>query len=373
MKITPFELERYFAKHEFSTPFLLSCSDAEPLLMNELLAMADQETRSLWDNLTLGYTESQGHALLLKEIANLYEGISPESIVEIIPEEGIFIAMNVLLEPDDHVITTFPGYQSLFEVATSIGCQVSKWMPDLANGIKFSLDELNSLIRENTKLIVINFPHNPTGAMLSNSGLNQLLDLAGKNDIWVFSDEMYRLSEQNPADRLPSVCEIFPSGVSLSGLSKSFSLPGLRVGWLSSMNLSVIEKIKTFKDYTTICGSAPSEILAIMALRAKATILALNKAIISNNLEFLTEFFDKHKSAFSWHRPSAGTICFPKLLLDISIESFCKTLMEKNGVMLVPSSVIGLPSNHFRIGFGRKNMPEVLEKLADFITEMGYV
>lgn len=372
MKINPFTLERYFAKYEFSVPHQLSCSDAEPLSLKEVLAMADQETHALWQNLSLGYTDSQGHPLLLKEIANLYKDISPDSIVEIVPEEGIFIAMNVLLEPGDHIITTFPGYQSLFEIAVSIGCQVSKWMPDLEHGCRFSLQDLKHLIRENTKLIVINFPHNPTGALLSRTELEELIDVANDKGIQIFSDEMYRFTEQNQADRLPSVCELYPKGISLFGLSKSFSLPGLRVGWLVSPNLYVIEKIKTFKDYTTICGSAPGEILAIIALRARDGILARNQSIISKNLEILDSFFEEHKSIFSWHRPIGGTVCFPKLLLDVSIDHFCELLMEKKGVMLLPASVIGFPGNHFRIGFGRKNMYEVIEKLVDFLTEMGY-
>ena len=373
MKINSFTLERYSAKYEFTAPFLLSCSDAEPLTLKELIEMSDEETYSLWQNLSLGYTESQGHPLLLKEIAVLYKDISPDSIVEIVPEEGIFITMNVLLEPEDHIITTFPGYQSLFEIAASIGCQVSRWIPDLEHGYKFSLQDLKHLIHENTKLIVINFPHNPTGALLSRAELEELIEVANNKGIQIFSDEMYRFTEQNQTDRLPSVCELYPKGISLFGLSKSFSLPGLRVGWLLSSDNSVIEKIKTFKDYTTICASAPSEILAIIALRSKETILERNRAIISNNLEILDGFFKEYKSIFSWHRPIGGTVCFPKLLLDVSIDHFCELLMEKKGVMLLPSSVVGFQSNHFRIGFGRKNMSVALERLVDFLAEMGYI
>ena len=372
MKITPFELERYFAQHEFSSPFLLSCSDAEPLQMKELLQMADQESRLLWENLTLGYTESQGHSLLLREIAKQFDGISSKSIVEIIPEEGIFIAMNVLLEAGDHVITTFPGYQSLFEIAISIGCQVDKWLPELEDENKFSLDGLKALIRNNTRLIVINFPHNPTGALLDHAEMEELIEIAKNKGIHIFSDEMYRYTEQNQADRLPAVCEIYSKGISLSGLSKSFSLPGLRVGWLASSDEVIIDKIKIFKDYTTICGSAPSEILALIALRAKDTILARNQSIISRNLKILSDFFEENKSTFSWHRPIAGTTCFPKLLLDISIDKFSKLLMEKKGVMILPASVIGFPSNNFRIGFGRENMPDVLEKVTNFLAEMRF-
>ncbi len=373
MKIKPFTLERYFAKYEFSAPYLLSCSDAEPLTLTELLGMADEEIHTLWENLSLGYTESQGHHLLLHEIAELYEGITPEHVVEVVPEEGIFIAMNILLELEDHVITTFPGYQSLFEIAVSIGCQVSKWQPDFAHGFRFSVNDLKQLVRENTKLIVINFPHNPTGALLSHAELQEVIILAKEKGICVFSDEMYRFSELTHTDRLPSVCELYPKGISLFGLSKSFSLPGLRVGWLVSRDINLIEDIKSYKDYTTICGSAPSEILAIIALRAREAILTRNRAIISHNLRILDEFFREHDAVFTWHKPHGGTVGFPELLLDIPVDQFCGQLLEKKGVLLLPASVIGSHSNHFRIGFGRRDMPEVLGKLAEFLKEKGYI
>lgn len=373
MKIKPFALERYFAKHEFSSPYLLSCSDAEPLNLKELLDMAGEETHALWENLSLGYTESQGHPLLLQEIAKLYEGITPKHIVEIVPEEGIFIAMNVLLEPEDHVITTFPGYQSLFEIAVSIGCQVSKWQPDFARSLKFSINGLKRLVRENTKLIVINFPHNPTGALLSRAELQEIVALAKEKNIHIFSDEMYRFTELTTTDCLPSVCELTPNGVSLFGLSKSFSLPGLRVGWLVSHDLALIENIKSYKDYTTICGSAPSEILAIIALRAKEAILARNHSIITHNLEVLDEFFEDHNTIFTWHKPYGGTVGFPEMRLDIPVDDFCKQLLKQKGVLLVPASVIGCQRNHFRVGFGRRGMPEALEKLPEFLDETGYI
>ncbi len=167
MKIKPFELERYFAKYEFTSKYLLSSSDCESLSLNELLQMADAETHYLWENLKLSYTESTGHPKLKKEIAKLYTTISPEEINVMVPEEGIFVAMNCILEKGDHVISTFPGYQSLFEIANSLGCEVSKWIPEYKNGWQFNIEKLNSIVTENTKLIVINFPHNPTGATIS--------------------------------------------------------------------------------------------------------------------------------------------------------------------------------------------------------------
>ena len=339
MKIQPFVLERYFAKHEFSAPYLLSCSDAEPLTLKELLGMADDETSALWEDLSLGYTESQGHPLLLGEIAALYNGLSPENIVEVVPEEGIFIAMNILLNPDDHVIVTHPGYQSLSEIAISIGCQVSKWLPDFDTGMRFFVKDLKDLIQDNTRLIVINFPHNPTGALLTRGELEEIISLSASKDIVIFSDEMYRYSELNPSDQLPSVCEGYKNSLSLCGLSKSFSLPGLRVGWLASHSAAMIEAINAFKDYTTICGSAPGEILAIMALRAKEDILSRNRAIIQNNLQVLDAFFNKHSDLFDWQKPLGGTIGFPELLLDRSVDDFCQQLLAQKGIMLVPASV----------------------------------
>jgi aspartate/methionine/tyrosine aminotransferase len=367
MKIEPFALERYFAKHEFSAPYLLSCSDAEPLSLNELLDMADEETRGLWEKLSLGYTESQGHPLLLKELASLYESITPQNVVEVIPEEGIFIAMNVLLEAGNHMITTYPGYQSLSEIALSIGCRVSKWQPDFSQGMRFAVEDLYSLVQEDTKLIVINFPHNPTGALISRNELDAVIQLASAKGIIVFSDEMYRYTEVDAANRLPSVCEIYKHGISLFGLSKSFSLPGLRVGWLASQDCSLVKAVNSYKDYTTICASAPSEILAIIALRAKEKILSRVGEITSRNLKILDAFFREFESVFRWIRPLGGTIGFPELLLEKSVDDFCEELLAEKGVLLLPASVIGHDSNHFRIGFGRANMPDALKRLAEFI------
>lgn len=367
MKIKPFALERYFARYEFSAPYLLSCSDAEPLTLAELLNLANPQAKHLWENLSLGYTDSQGHPLLLEEIAGIYNGISPEQIVEVIPEEGIFIAMNVLLEAGDHVVVTHPGYQSLSEIARSIGCEVSWWEPNMANDMSFSIADLANLIKPSTKLIVINFPHNPTGALITHTEQQNLIDLASRNNICVFSDEMYRYSEVYPDDRLPAIIEKYEKGVSLCGLSKSFSLPGLRTGWLASHDNTFIESVKTFKDYTSICGSAPSEILALIALQAKDKILARNKVIFNHNLSILEEFFETHENFFRWVKPKGGTIIFPELLLEISADTFCQTLLHKKGIMLLSASIIGYAGNHVRIGFGRRNMPVALNHLTDYL------
>jgi aspartate/methionine/tyrosine aminotransferase len=370
MKIKPFELERYFAKYEFSTKYLLSSSDCESFALNEVLQMADPETNYLWENLKLSYTESAGHPLLKEEITKLQTSISTEEINVMAPEEGIFIAMNCILKRGDNVISTFPGYQSLFEIANSIGCTVSKWQPDYNNGWYFDIEKLKSLIQNNTKLIVINFPHNPTGATISENELAEIIELCRKNNIFLFSDEMYRFLEYNVADRLPSACDIYENAISLFGMSKSFALPGLRIGWLTSKNKALMQQIAEFKDYTTICNNAPSEILSIIALRNKEYIFSRNLGIIEENIELLNSFFAKYKHLFSWQPPKASPISFPELKAKISIEKFCFNLAEQKSVMLLPANVYSYEGNNFRIGFARKNMAESLKKLEEFVLEM---
>jgi len=369
MKINPFKLERYFAKYEFSAPYLLCPSDCEALSMNELLEMSDEASLKMWEDLKLGYTESQGHPTLREEISKLYQTISPEDVMVLAPEEGIFIAMNAILEEGDHVIATFPGYQSLYEVANAIGCKVSKWTPRKKDEWNFEPEDLENLIEDNTKLIVINFPHNPTGATISENSLRKIIDIARQHNIVVFSDEMYRFLEHEAASRIPSACDLYENAVSLFGMSKSFGLAGLRIGWLTTKNNDLFQNFAIYKDYTTICNSAPGEILAIMALRAKNQILERNMNIIQNNLRLLDDFFREYKELFAWAKPKAGPIGFPELKADKPVSEFCTELVEKQGVMLLPASQYDYEGNNFRIGFARKNMPRALSQLKAYINK----
>src|SRR5262245_42760663 len=209
MQIEPFTLERYFAKYEFSVPYLLSSSDCDGWAMSELLDLADPETLELWQTLRLGYTDSLGHPLLRQQIASLYKGVQPEQVLVVTPEEGIFLAMNCLLQQGDHVICTFPGYQSLYQVAHALGCEVTRWQPEENAGWRFDPEFLRRAIRPNTKLIVWNFPHNPTGSLPSRADFQTMIAIAQQYNVRIFSDEMYWLLEVDPSDRLPSAVEVW--------------------------------------------------------------------------------------------------------------------------------------------------------------------
>lgn len=373
MKINPFILERYFAKYEFTVKHLLSSSECESLEMRDVLAMADGESRELWDNLKLSYTESQGHPLLREEIAGLYQNSKKEDILGVVPEEGIFIAMNTILNQGDHIIVTTPTYQSLYEIANSLGCTVSNWPLTVENGCwNLDIDVLKTMFTEKTKLLIINFPNNPTGFLPTEAFFQELLDFVRQKGIYLFSDEMYWLLEHKKNRRLPSVADVYERGVSLCGLSKSFGLPGLRIGWLSTRDKSLMENLMSFKDYTTICSSAPSEVLGIIALRNKEKIVSRNRQIIEENLTISRAFFEQYQHLFEWLEPDAGSIAFPRLKATIPVNDFCEAAITEKNIMIVPGTVLGYSGNHFRIGYGRRNLQTIYNELGEFIQENNF-
>lgn len=369
MKIAPFALERYFAKYEFSAQHLLSSSDCEALSLAELLAMADAETTRLWEELKLGYTETPGHPLLRETIAEIYTGIDAENILVMAPEEGIFLLMHALLEPGDHVVCAFPVYQSLHEVARAIGCEVSPWEPDEEHGWWFDVELLGEKIQANTKLVVVNFPHNPTGHIPPQEDFEATVDLARRQGVYLLSDEMYRFLEIDRGSTLPAACELYDRAFSLFGLSKTFGLPGLRIGWMASHDREVLKRMSLLKDYTTICSSAPSEILAIIALQNRATIIEQQLKRMRKNVAVLDSFFDEYDDCFRWNRPKGGSVCFPRMLAVENTFAFCEELVGETGIMLVPSSTFQFGDHHVRIGFGRENLPDVIERFAAYLEQ----
>ena len=306
MNLPPFKLERYFAKFEFNTEFLLCSSDCESMSIADLLALepgASEKFQQTW----LGYTESQGSPALRKEISRIYETIQPEEIlVHSGAEEAIFLFMHAVLNKGDHIIVHTPCYQSLRDVAKSIGCDVSPWRAREENGWALDLNELRHLMRTNTKAIVVNTPHNPTGYLMSRTEHDALHQFAQEKKLILFSDEVYRESEYDPVTRLPAGCDYGDHAVSLGVTSKTYGLAGLRIGWIAAKNKKIYEKMASLKDYTTICNSAPSEFLAEVAMRNRHKLIARNLGIIKNNLEVIDELFTRHSSLFTWNRPTAG-------------------------------------------------------------------
>jgi len=368
MRLPDFELERFFARWEFTARHLLCASDIEGYPMAELLDLADDEARDLWAGLRLGYTESPGHPLLRREIARLYAGIAPDEVLVFAgAEEAIFCLVNVLIEPGDHAIVTWPGYQSLYEVARSVGAEVTLHELREADGWALDVERIRATLRPATRLVVVNAPHNPTGMVPSQAEWRALTELCAEAGVHLLADELYRFLELDPTDRLTAGADAMPRGVSLGAMSKSFALAGLRIGWLAGHDRDLLGRVATFKDYTTICSSAPAEILSIVALRAREAVLGRSRAIVAGNLALLDDFFARRHASFSWVRPRSGPIGFPRLTAPgVAIDDFAAELVEAEGVLLLPGSSFGHPGNHFRIGFGRTDLPIALERLEAF-------
>jgi aspartate/methionine/tyrosine aminotransferase len=271
-----------------------------------------------------------------------------------------------MLSAEDHVIVHWPCYQSLMEVARSIGCEVTLWKAAEENGWALDPTQLQMHIKSNTKVIVVNTPHNPTGYLMPGDTFQEISRLARANGIILFSDEVYRESEYRVEDRLPAACDLGEHTVSLGVMSKTYGLPGLRIGWIATRNKDIYKKMAVLKDYTTICNSAPGEFLAELALRHRAALVERTRNTITENLKVLDPFFERHADRFAWQRPAAGSIGFPKLLGE-DVEVFCDALVKTAGVLLLPGSVYDDPDNHFRIGFGRRNLPAAVGRLEDFL------
>ena len=368
VRIADFALERYFARWEFNVRYLLCASDVQGYPMAELLELADDETRALWDGLTLGYTESTGHPLLRREIVSLYDTIEPEDVLTFAgAEEAVFCLVNVLVGTGDHVIVTWPGYQSLYEVARAAGADVTLHELHERDAWALDLDELRRQVTPATRLIVVNLPHNPTGMLPDRATYDGLVALANETGAHLLVDEVYRGLELDPADQLPAGADVATRGISLGVMSKAFAAAGLRIGWLATRDRDLLDRVARFKDYTTICSAAPSEILAIIALRAHEHVLDRSRAIVKRNLEQLDGFFDDWVDRFSWVRPRAGSIGYPRLTVPgVRIDDWAAELVETEGVLLLPGSQFGHPGNHFRIGFGRTDLPEALTRMEAF-------
>jgi aspartate/methionine/tyrosine aminotransferase len=362
--IKPFALERYMAAHEFSARHLLCCSDCESYSVSEILAMEEgSEERFL--SMPLGYTESLGSPMLRKEIAGLYKSINDDDIlVHAGAQEAVHNFMHSFLKPGDEVIVQYPCYQSLYEVAASLGCKVSFWNMRHEGGWFVDIDELRKLMKPSIRAVIVNSPHNPTGYVFSMEEKLAIAGITEASGAIIFSDEVYRFTEyEKPQD---SFCDLTDRAVSLGVMSKSLGLPGLRIGWIATRNREVMTLMKEYKDYTTICSSAPSEFLAVIALRNRKTILKRNNDFIKKNLNLLRDALIEREDIFSWLPPEGGPVAFVGIKGRDAGE-FCSGLLEDTGVLLMPGIVFGEEFSQFiRFGMGRKSIKVALNLLKKY-------
>jgi aspartate/methionine/tyrosine aminotransferase len=370
MRFADFKLERYFGEWEFRARVLLSSSDPESMRLGELLGLADDDARRRWEELSLGYTESEGLPALREAIAGQFQACGADDVLVFsAPEEAIFHVAIATVGAGDHMIGITPAYQSSYEVPRAAGAGVTLVPLRADRGWALDVSELERAVTPRTRLIYVNFPHNPTGAMISRADQQRLIEILDASGAYLLSDEVYRGLEFDPAERLPAAADLHARAISLSGLSKAYGLPGVRIGWAAVRDQGLRRRMLAAKDYTTICGSAPAEILALIAVRSAAQLVGRSLARIRENLTLLDAFLAARTGLLSWVRPRASSVGFPELLAPVPVKEFCDQLLARHGVLLVPGGIFDSASNHFRIGLGRASLPDGLTLLGTFLDE----
>ena len=373
--LRPFALEVYFSKWEFTAKYHMCASDMQSMTLTELLSYADEADRRSWDQLHLGYTETPGRPGLREMIASTYESVSAADVLCFAgAQEGIYCAMRAILAPDDHVVAITPNYQSSESVPLSI-CQTTGVSLDAERNWDLDLDQVREAIRPNTRIISINFPNNPTGKVISRDALYALVATARDHGIYIFSDEVYRQLERRPEAMLPQIADIYERGLSLNVMSKAYGLAGLRIGWIAGKDREILQRMERVKHYLSICNSAPSELLAEIALKNRDQILKRSRDLIAGNLPPLSEFMKERSDLFEWYLPDGGCIGYPRYLGGGGVEEFAKKLVEESGVLLLPASVYRsdlrpTPMDRFRIGYGRANLSEGLAAMKSHLAKV---
>ena len=261
-------------------------------------------------------------------------------------------------------------------LALATGAEVTGLALTPENGWALDLHRLKRALRTNTRLVAVNFPHNPSGAVPDASTFQALVDLCDARGIRLFCDEVHRGLELDPERRLTQAADLSPTAVSLNVTSKSYGLAGLRVGWLASRDRALLRRLERRKHYTSISNSGPGEFLATLALRHGEAIQARNREIVRRNLPLFDAFFESWPEFFDWERPQGGCICFPRYKGMDGVEAFCRELVERAGVLLAPaslfrSSLADSPTDRFRVGVGRSDPQAALEAMHRFLERRG--
>jgi len=369
MKIAPFETEHFFARYEFNTPYQLCNSDCESISIAELLSLAggspDQFGRE-----RLVYTDSRGHPELRKSIASMHISTAADDVIVLgTPVEGIYLTARALLDPGDEVIVLTPAYDALIKMFEHVvgEIRVRKWA--FKPGDKYwelDLEDLRKLITPKTKMMVVNFPHNPTGYLPTVKFQESLASLAEEHGLWLFCDEMYFGLVHSGTSPIPSAADVTKNSIVLSGLSKTYGLPGLRCGWLIVQNKALRDNIMNWKYYTSICPPVPTEYLATAALKVREILRDRNITRIEQHLELADAFFARWPELFTWRRPMAGSTALVGYHVP-SVRAVSEKLAIEEGILIQPGGMLGSDDQHMRIGLGRGNFAEVLSRFEDWL------
>lgn len=353
-QLPPFRLERWFAEFEF-IPGMRNLAASGPFAVTtrELLALEGPETTARYLELGLDYIENPGSESLRRAVASLYTTLDAENIrIMSGASEALFLMILTMGTPGSNIIIEEPCYENVPGIAQAQGMEVRRLPLQQEDGWKPDLEQLAGLIDENTRIIYLVHPHNPTGSALSKNEMLAIAELANRAGAILVNDEVFRLISLN-GDPMPSIVDVVENAVSLGDMTKPWGLGGLRVGWVASRQRELLNRLSAARDYSTMCCSAPGEFLAGLALRHSAQIIAPRLAAARANLDQLAGAIRHSEGALSWQRPAAGYTAFVQLPAQLSSSEFCRRLAQKQHLLLLPGDVYGSTYQQFiRIGFG---------------------
>jgi aspartate/methionine/tyrosine aminotransferase len=361
-----YKLVKFQAENARRGKYFMGASGPEAISLQELLSMASDEDRQRWQGFSLGFAPSLGDEQLRELIAADYPGLAADNIITFAgAQEAIYATYHALLNAGDRVQVITPVFEPLSIVAEFIGARVNRVQMKSTDACwQLDMDRWFDAQHPDTRLSVINFPHNPTGAMISKLQLQMIVDQCRDFDGWLFSDEVFRGLEYRDADRLPPAASVYEKAISLGVMSKAYGLGGVRIGWIACQDKQLIQRLHEIKQYLSICNSRADEVLASIALKNRQKLLSQNRDIILNNLGIIEAAAGQFSSRIEWYRPMAGCVAFPRVKNTSSSNDFVEEVLDKTGVLLVPGECFQQGSGHVRLGFGGSGFAYHFSRLA---------
>lgn len=371
MIIKPFKVEQWMNEFEDDAIYNIGETCVHSITLKELLVLSGEEPEEFMNRVMdkrLTYGHISGAPDFKEGICRLYEKLQPSNILTTHGAIGAnHLALYSLVEPGDRVISVLPTYQQLYSIPESFGAEVKLLKLRPENDFLPDLEELAGLVNKNTKVICINNPNNPTGALIPNDMLERIAEIARSVGAYVLSDEVYRGLTQSEYSK--SIVDIYEKGISVGSMSKVFSLAGLRLGWIAASE-DIIAKCFEHRDYNTISCGMLDEVFAGLALKHADKLLERNKAMVVRNLQILDKWVSK-ESHISYVKPKAGTTALLYFDFDMSSRDFCVLLMKKYGVLLTPGSCFDM-EKCARIGYACSTeiLEQGLEKLSEYLKSL---
>lgn len=366
--IPPFLLRTFFNDDEaLAARGTISGSYSELATVESLLAL-EPGAADAYLRVPLGYAALNGGEELRTLIAAHLGALAADHVIVTAgSDDAIALLMLALLQGGEHIIAHAPAYQPLTDLAAWRGAEVTPWEAEEAHGWALSLDRLSALIRPTTRLLIVNFPHNPTGWCPDPSFVHGLVTIAELHGLLILSDEVYAGLALTDGEPFHPLASLTPRAISLGSLTKVFGMPGVRIGWLATRNAEVLAQVRHFRMYLNAYATTPGEFLACLALRHADAILARNTAIARGNLALLDDFITARSVLFSWQRPVGGTICFPRWLGPGDTTQLGRAFLQQSGYLLATSEHLVAGTRHMRLGFGTSGLPRQLAAFQEFV------